>query len=143
MVGGAIALQRLDPLIMVVDGGQGGAPRRHIGKTARSGLADIEHGIARHRIIAIEAVAARDAFGRAFDHGRKTPYRQAPGLTPLGEEIPIALIVAEQAGGLAEHRVSDVVRGHRIAVEMHRSEEHTSELQSLMRISYAVFRLKK
>src|SRR3546814_12485275 len=42
-----------------------------------------------------------------------------PVLTPLGEEIPIALIVAEQAGGLAEHRVSDVVRGHRIAVEMH------------------------
>src|SRR3546814_2552110 len=28
-------------------------------------------------------------------------------------------------------------------VEQHRSEEHTSELQSLMRISYAVFCLKK
>src|SRR3546814_4456000 len=28
-------------------------------------------------------------------------------------------------------------------VELHRSEEHTSELQSLMRISYAVFCLKK
>src|SRR3546814_3828472 len=28
-------------------------------------------------------------------------------------------------------------------VGMHRSEEHTSELQSLMRISYAVFCLKK
>src|SRR3546814_9282991 len=27
--------------------------------------------------------------------------------------------------------------------ELHRSEEHTSELQSLMRISYAVFCLKK
>src|SRR3546814_5308574 len=27
--------------------------------------------------------------------------------------------------------------------KMHRSEEHTSELQSLMRISYAVFCLKK
>src|SRR3546814_10297974 len=27
--------------------------------------------------------------------------------------------------------------------EVHRSEEHTSELQSLMRISYAVFCLKK
>src|SRR3546814_6187886 len=27
--------------------------------------------------------------------------------------------------------------------ELHRSEEHTSELQSLMRISYAVFYLKK
>src|SRR3546814_7441335 len=65
MVGGTITFQRLDPLIMVVDGGQGGAPRRHIGKTARAGLAD------------------------------------------------------------------------------GRSEEHTSELQSLMRISYAVFCLKK
>src|SRR3546814_2521003 len=34
-------------------------------------------------------------------------------------------------------------RGH-VAVQHHpRSEEHTSELQSLMRISYAVFCLKK
>src|SRR3546814_14678217 len=30
-----------------------------------------------------------------------------------------------------------------IGVELERSEEHTSELQSLMRISYAVFCLKK
>src|SRR3546814_10339795 len=30
-----------------------------------------------------------------------------------------------------------------VAGEIHRSEEHTSELQSLMRISYAVFCLKK
>src|SRR3546814_7815343 len=29
------------------------------------------------------------------------------------------------------------------AIAVHRSEEHTSELQSLMRISYAVFCLKK
>src|SRR3546814_8363861 len=33
--------------------------------------------------------------------------------------------------------------GRRIASVVHRSEEHTSELQSLMRISYAVFCLKK
>src|SRR3546814_8429390 len=31
----------------------------------------------------------------------------------------------------------------RIAIINHRSEEHTSELQSLMRISYAVFCLQK
>src|SRR3546814_9008196 len=31
----------------------------------------------------------------------------------------------------------------RPAPQLHRSEEHTSELQSLMRISYAVFCLKK
>src|SRR3546814_4444846 len=35
--------------------------------------------------------------------------------------------------GLLEHQVA----------QRHRSEEHTSELQSLMRISYAVFCLKK
>src|SRR3546814_8153414 len=32
---------------------------------------------------------------------------------------------------------------HRAAAALSRSEEHTSELQSLMRISYAVFCLKK
>src|SRR3546814_9896662 len=32
---------------------------------------------------------------------------------------------------------------HKLAVSQRRSEEHTSELQSLMRISYAVFCLKK
>src|SRR3546814_7605114 len=36
---------------------------------------------------------------------------------------------------------SDLLKGDR--VESDRSEEHTSELQSLMRISYAVFCLKK
>src|SRR3546814_6768497 len=34
-------------------------------------------------------------------------------------------------------------RKHGMNVQHHRSEEHTSELQSLMRISYAVFCLKK
>src|SRR3546814_8657723 len=44
----------------------------------------------------------------------------------------------------AVHAVGDVL-GHRRrgAVVDERSEEHTSELQSLMRISYAVFCLKK
>src|SRR3546814_3088244 len=35
------------------------------------------------------------------------------------------------------------VHRHRLALGDRRSEEHTSELQSLMRISYAVFCLKK
>src|SRR3546814_9447653 len=35
------------------------------------------------------------------------------------------------------------IAGHRKDAEQIRSEEHTSELQSLMRISYAVFCLKK
>src|SRR3546814_7072421 len=47
-----------------------------------------------------------------------------------------------QQGGPVEpvdHREGEGVA----AVDEHRSEEHTSELQSLMRISYAVFCLKK
>src|SRR3546814_7235200 len=41
---------------------------------------------------------------------------------------------------LGDHRASDGVLYVRI---LERSEEHTSELQSLMRISYAVFCFKK
>src|SRR3546814_5005540 len=42
-------------------------------------------------------------------------------------------------------RVSGDLRNEKIGYKIreHRSEEHTSELQSLMRISYAVFCLKK
>src|SRR3546814_7841630 len=36
-----------------------------------------------------------------------------------------------------------IVSGKIVAASLVRSEEHTSELQSLMRISYAVFCLKK
>src|SRR3546814_4391662 len=41
--------------------------------------------------------------------------------------------------GIGQHKGS----GHRVRDRDDRSEEHTSELQSLMRISYAVFCLKK
>src|SRR3546814_8359289 len=50
--------------------------------------------------------------------------------------------VADRLGGVA----GDDRAGHCVAGNGHRqlrSEEHTSELQSLMRISYAVFCLKK
>src|SRR3546814_2584586 len=43
----------------------------------------------------------------------------------------------------AELRNRAVEVGRRVQVSEGRSEEHTSELQSLMRISYAVFCLKK
>src|SRR3546814_3478906 len=59
--------------------------------------------------------------------------------------------LAEYAAGTdRDHRLRDVITGaERIAIGSGgvfgkgRSEEHTSELQSLMRISYAVFCLKK
>src|SRR3546814_5434645 len=40
-------------------------------------------------------------------------------------------------------RVEEAIHRHPAVAEVTRSEEHTSELQSLMRISYAVFCLKK
>src|SRR3546814_3894987 len=43
----------------------------------------------------------------------------------------------------AEKRIVEAAIGARARSAGHRSEEHTSELQSLMRISYAVFCLKK
>src|SRR3546814_14992778 len=55
--------------------------------------------------------------------GERTARRDRPGLRVLGE------------GGRQ--------RGRQGRDEEDRSEEHTSELQSLMRISYAVFCLKK
>src|SRR3546814_5595734 len=39
--------------------------------------------------------------------------------------------------------MADLVFGAAVQLQWDRSEEHTSELQSLMRISYAVFCLKK
>src|SRR3546814_2661615 len=60
---------------------------------------------------------------------------------------------AEHADGAGDDRghaspqqpvAAEMARGRpRLVAEQQRSEEHTSELQSLMRISYAVFCLKK
>src|SRR3546814_5966778 len=51
----------------------------------------------------------------------------------------------EAADTFAVHRQPGRTRGrdHGMAFAFERSEEHTSEIQSLMRISYAVFCLKK
>src|SRR3546814_8772922 len=54
----------------------------------------------------------------------------------LLEEIFHALLL-----GLLADTLGDLLLEARVNVQ--RSEEHTSELQSLMRISYAVFSLKK
>src|SRR3546814_2185176 len=45
--------------------------------------------------------------------------------------------------GAKARRFSIAVRAELVEAPFFRSEEHTSELQSLMRISYAVFCLKK
>src|SRR3546814_9453313 len=67
----------------------------------------------------------------------------------LGFDNPIALS-AEHGEGVVDlfDALRPIVEGHDAEgadalAPIERSEEHTSELQSLMRISYAVFCLKK
>src|SRR3546814_4376551 len=85
-------------------------------------------------------------------NGALRPCRRA---TPFygdaaGSDCPAAQIEHSQGGGngyranveLVEFSGNDTPDYQR-AESQHRSEEHTSELQSLMRISYAVFCLKK
>src|SRR3546814_8720930 len=79
-----------------------------------------------------EGPAARDACGRSVGgtdtrHGAAFPFRRRRDDPRSG------------AGGTSE----EMAGGKRSDHGGTRSEEHTSELQSLMRISYAVFCLKK
>src|SRR3546814_10656685 len=62
-------------------------------------------------------------------------------LIQLGLFVGVMLVVGRRLiPWLLEHTAGT---GSRELFTLARSEEHTSELQSLMRISYAVFRLKK
>src|SRR3546814_9411318 len=86
--------------------------------------------------------------------------RHAPHLAGDGRHGPLRRVLSRSARRATRSRVVDsrrlrTIREHRrhardaragrtVPARQHaRSEEHTSELQSLMRISYAVFFLKK
>src|SRR3546814_2054973 len=71
---------------------------------------------------------------------RQQVFVQAPAQELLGlVDQPPALDVAADRGDHARYGAVEVAQ----PLRQRRSEEHTSELQSLMRISYAVFCLKK
>src|SRR3546814_8802822 len=59
------------------------------------------------------------------------------------EAVPTAHPVMLESQGVQIHGPLEAPGGPRHILRRRRSEEHTSELQSLMRISYAVFCLKK
>src|SRR3546814_7083021 len=98
--------------------------------------------------LAIEIIAlarfAREAIGLGFRTGaERAGDRQPRGdLRRVGEIEHAQRIIALGRGavvGDAQHIIAGGDREHRIAADTIRSEEHTSELQSLMRISYALF----
>src|SRR3546814_1900290 len=85
-----------------------------------------DHGQKGYRVRIIEGLG-RYPYPRAGDH---------PSGTRTGAPAPIP----ERPGGLEGKQADTGPTAPRL---IQRSEEHTSELQSLMRISYAVFCLKK
>src|SRR3546814_7600078 len=76
---------------------------------------------------------------RSLEHLFVRPFgrERLPGAHLAELRAPVAL------AGLREAGVEEGGELHREGRSAARSEEHTSELQSLMRISYAVFCLKK
>src|SRR3546814_2598763 len=96
--------------------------------------------------LAVDADMAAGLLGKAINHAEAKARALALRLRReerLEHTIDDGRI--DTGPGVA-HRDHDVLPRHRIgvalavlAVERHRSEEHTSELQSLMRHSYAVF----
>src|SRR3546814_7107316 len=72
---------------------------------------------------------------------RSRAYRGAFNATPSPTLAAHSIRAAVERAGIDPGEIDDVIIG--AALQQGRSEEHTSELQSLMRISYAVFCLKK
>src|SRR3546814_2059777 len=79
-------------------------------------------------------------------HNRLTPRNQDVVCNPPHRSVqsaPLRGRYGNPAPAGSAHQTETRPRGGHPALPDERSEEHTSELQSLMRISYAVFCLKK
>src|SRR3546814_3749576 len=83
---------------------------------------------------------------RSSDLCFQCPLRECEGLRPLSDE-QLEFTWSLKSCELHLERGGDILVQGSISPHLYtllrRSEEHTSELQSLMRISYAVFCLKK
>src|SRR3546814_4181231 len=73
--------------------------------------------------------------------------KAAPLVEQLVQHVEQKAVAAERDQQVGLGQVDEIIQraqfGLRLLARGRRSEEHTSELQSLMRISYAVFCLKK
>src|SRR3546814_8735175 len=87
------------------------------------------------RGLGVERVAQDIAAGQLDEALHEGPVEALVHVDPLD--------AAARLAGIEEGAVDGVLHGKAEENTVDRSEEHTSELQSLMRISYAVFCLKK
>src|SRR3546814_5078367 len=85
--------------------------------------------------------------GPLFSHWGTTDVEEARRLVDICLEAGVNLFDTADvySAGASEEVLGQAIKGRRndVLISTKRSEEHTSELQSLMRISYAVFCLKK
>src|SRR3546814_6490790 len=82
-------------------------------------------------------IGSVESLGQGFVAARRREHK-----IPMRSVVGIAISENEREAAIGD-RKSDGLDFDRVWVAAVRSEEHTSELQSLMRISYAVFCLKK
>src|SRR3546814_2202924 len=95
--------------------------------------------------------AGADVFRLNFSHGSHDDHRERyETIRAIEDELerPIGILADMQGPKLRVGKLKDgeavLTAGQRFRLDLdERSEEHTSELQSLMRISYDVFCLKE
>src|SRR3546814_7514664 len=95
-------------------------------------------------IASVPAIGATEKPPRPIKRRGQWAPATSAGATALAYRRPPH--TAADTAGCARKRAASRIGGapnRRLYSRLNRSEEHTSELQSLMRISYAVFCLKK
>src|SRR3546814_10918146 len=118
---------------------------RYLGQYTVQRQAHRQPGCSRHRRRGHHSCDGRAPRAAPLDRGAESDYRWPQGNQPARGAPAVGrdLFPHRPAGG-AERPDLGLPVGRRTAdAGDWRSEEHTSELQSLMRISYAVFCLKK
>src|SRR3546814_1681398 len=117
------------------------------GRVKIAGAVGVDHVDARHRVDDMHLLAAQD-HRALFRTGQRRDIDVMAHM--LQRLVEVGDLVERFDLGLVGEQDVDVVFGQMLEfvavavdAEAVRSEEHTSELQSLMRISYAVFCLKK
>src|SRR3546814_4385146 len=120
---------------------------------------DLTHpdGIARHQIVVEPYVGQRIGFAHPFGNGDAVEQIGRP-ISRKWPACEVEVVTRQAHHRRHEHQIRETQPSEQIrpaaqlqdllqtceqASSLGRSEEHTSELQSLMRISYAVFCLQK
>src|SRR3546814_3320843 len=109
-------------------------------------ISDWSSDVCSSDLITVSSARADKLAGLGIERGRITVLRN--GVDPaVFRPVEASGSDSEGSGGVPPPRPLAVSVGNLVPLKGHdlviRSEEHTSELQSLMRISYAVFCLKK